>query len=45
MTSENNVIRDFFDTKEDRNKLTIFIAFLIAIVLYHATVFLSLIHI
>ncbi len=39
MTSENNVIRDFFDTKEDRNKLTIFLAFLIAIVLYHATVF------
>ena len=39
MTSEHNVIRDFFDTKEDRNKLTIFLAFLIAIVLYHATVF------
>ena len=39
MTSEQNVIRDFFDTKEDRNKLTIFLVFLIAIVLYHATVF------
>ena len=39
MTSVSNVFRDFFDTKEDRNKLTMFLAFLIAIVLYHATVF------
>ena len=37
--TENNILKDLFSKDDPRNGMTIFLAFLVAIVIYHASVF------
>ena len=37
--TENNILKDFFSKDEPRNGMTIFLTFLVAVVIYHASVF------